>query len=243
MLAWDAQETFPTALWSLKATRPGAQESCSSVVFLECSSLPRSREWGSGAPTFSGERTTGPGTGESPHFPVVPVWRQLSWIDLSWFLMKAAGACQPSLATEGGLWERSLSVLEMERLESVAATVSVAWWRPDLELRVTRLVYLLQGFPGVSVPTGRYSCSFLICLPWSLGANLWPVPSAEHPGSAYGFPAQKPKPPLGTVELWGGGVRGARWEAVAVFQVRDRVVTRGGMCTHCPSRLSTSVLT
>lgn len=42
---------------------------------------------------------------------------------------------------------------------------------------------------------GCYSCSSPICLPWSLCAHLWPVPSAAH--TACGFPARKPKPPSG----------------------------------------------
>lgn len=42
----------------------------------------------------------------------VLMWRQLSWTDLSWFLMKADGACH--LGIQEGLWERNLTAPGME---------------------------------------------------------------------------------------------------------------------------------
>lgn len=90
---------------------------------------------------------------------------------------------------------------------SVAARVSIAWGRPGWELRVGGLGLLIPGFP-------RYQCSdwchssFLTRLPWSLGGSLWPVPSAEHSGWASGFPARKPKPPLGMHTIGSDGGRG-----------------------------------
>lgn len=54
------------------------------------------------------------------------MWRELSWIGLSWFPMKADDACQPSLGIEVELWERGLTALGVERLESAAARVRVS---------------------------------------------------------------------------------------------------------------------
>ena len=143
--------------------------------------------------SFPGERAAaaGWGTGESPHVPAVPLRRQLSWVDLSWFLMKAASACQLSLGVEG---EEVLCA--GNGLESVAARVSMAWGRPVWELRVSRPSLLITGFPGWQCPEWCHSCPFLTRLPWSLGGSLWPVPSAEHSGWETGFLAWKPKPPV-----------------------------------------------
>lgn len=97
----------------------------------------------------------GLGAGESLQVPAVPVRRQLSLFDLSWFLMKAAGACQPSLGTEGGLW-RGASLcwkwrdFRMQLPESVWPGGAQIWSYGELD----PAVYLLQGFPGFSLPMG-----------------------------------------------------------------------------------------
>lgn len=188
-LAWDPQETFSIAPWSL---RPPDLES-HGCDFPRVFFVAQERGLGTRR-SFLGERAAaaGPGTGESPHVPAVPLRRQLSWIDLSWFLMKAASACQRCLGAEG---EEALCTGNGGTGERCCPSQH-SWGRPGWELRVGGLGLLITGFP-------RYQCSdwchssFLTHLSWSLGGSLWPVPSAEHSGWASGFPARKPKPPLG----------------------------------------------
>lgn len=143
-LVWDPHRIFPSPRGSLRPPDLRAV----AVVFLESLfSLPR-RGAGDQA-LLPGRAAAGPGAGESPHVPAVPVWRQLCRIDLSWFLMKAASACQ---------------------LASVAARVSIAWGG-QLGAKCRTRSADPQGFP-------RYQCSdwchssFLTRLPWSLGGAV-----------------------------------------------------------------------
>lgn len=117
----DPSETLPTAIWPPKATRSGALERA-----RLCGVLPRSREWGLGAPSFPGERAA---AGR------VLTSQQFRYGGSSAGLMcpgcKPPVAASPLLA-EGGLWERSLTALQMERGMQLPEPSS------DLELRGTR---------------------------------------------------------------------------------------------------------
>lgn len=57
----------------------------------------------------------------------------------------------PLLAQREG-WGRGTSLRWKCRDENVAARVSLAWWRPDLGLRVTRPSLLITGFPRLQCP-------------------------------------------------------------------------------------------
>lgn len=137
----------------------------------------RSRRWGvrsslpPSLPPRRGGHCAGLGAGESLQVPAVPMRRQLSRIDLSRFLMKATGACQLSLSTEGGLW-RGASLCWKWREWRMQLPESV--WPDGAQIRsygeLDPAVYLLQGFPGFSLLTGCCSCSFPIYLPCSLCA-------------------------------------------------------------------------
>lgn len=87
--------------------------------------------------------------------------------------------------------ERSLTVLEMERLGNATARVSVAWWSSDLELRGTRPSSLLTTrFPRLQSPDWVLQL-LLPDLPALLPlCHLWSVPSVEHTGWTYRCSAQ-----------------------------------------------------
>lgn len=114
-------------------------------------------------------------------------------------------------------------MLEMARLEGIAARVSMAWWRPDWGLRVTRLSLLNTGLPRLGataapLPSACPGPSVPIC-------GLCHQQHTRHVASLLGNPNLPPG--HDRHGLWeipqrrSGWVRGARWEAEAGIQVRD----------------------